>query len=130
MRKTPYRANNDISQTYNSGTVKIYTVSDGAEPGYQTKVTLSPKPKYSLQYEERALGINRIYLSRQAQAEILRVIRVPRVNISPQDVAITEDGKRYEISTAQLVKDVFPPSLDLSLKKVAQNLEVIPGEMV
>ena len=33
MRKTPYRTNNDISQTYNSGTVKIYTVSDGAKPG-------------------------------------------------------------------------------------------------
>lgn len=127
MRKTPYRTNNDISQTYNSGTVKIYTVSDGAKPGYQTKVALSPKPKYSLQYEERALGIKRIYLSRQAQAEILRVIRVPRVNISPQDVALTEDGNLYEISTVQLVKDVFPLSLDLSLKKVSQNLEVIPG---
>ncbi len=129
MRKTPFRANNDISQTYNSGTVKIYTVTDSAKPGYQPKPILSEKPKFTLQYEERALGITRIYLSRQDQAEILRVIRVPRVNISPQDVAVTEDGKVYEISTAQMAKNVFPSSLDLSLKKLSQNLEAIPGEM-
>lgn len=126
MRKTPYRANNDISQTYNSGTVKIYSVSNGAKPGYQAKPTLFPEPKYSLQYEERALGISRIYLSRQAQAEIIKVIRVPRVDISTQDVAIIHDGKAYEIGTVQVVLGVFPPSLDLSLKKLEQNLEVIP----
>ena len=126
MRKAPFRANNDISQTYNSGTVKIYTVTDGAKPGYQAKPTLPPKPKFTLQYEERALGISRIYMSRQAQAEIVKVIRVPRVGISPQDVAITQDGKMYEINTVQLAKDVFPPSLDLSLKKLEQKLEVVP----
>lgn len=126
MRKTPFRPSNEISQTYNSGTVAIYTVTDGAKPGYQAKVKLSPSPKYKLHYEERILGINRLYLSRQAQAEIVKVIRVPRVDISPQDVAITQDGKPYEISTVQLAQGVYPPSLDLSLKKVEQNLEVVP----
>lgn len=124
MRKTPFRPSNDISQPYNDGTVKIYTVTDGAQPGYQPKVTL--QLKYTLQFEERALGINRIYLSRQSQAEILRVLRVPRVNISPQDVAITHDGHAYEISTVQLAKDVYPASLDISLKKLTHDLEVIP----
>lgn len=82
--------------------------------------------KYILHYEERALGITRIYQSRQAQAEILRVLRVPRVNISAQDVAITHDGQIYEISTVQLVLDVYPPSLDVSLKKLTHKLEEVP----
>lgn len=124
MRKTPFRPSNEISQSYNSGTVKIHTATDGANPGYQAKAKLSPEPKYTLHYEERILGINRLYLSRQAQAEIVKVIRVPRVDISPQDVAITEDGKQYEINIVQLANGVYPPSLDLSLKKVEQIWEV------
>ncbi len=126
MRKTPFRPSNEISQTYNSGTVEIFVVTNGAKPGYQSKPALSSGPKYTLHYEERILGITRLYLSRQAQAEIVKVIRVPRVDISPQDVAITEDGKQYEINTVQLAKGVYPPSLDLSLKKVEQNLKVVP----
>ena len=124
MRKTPFRPSNEISQSYNDGTVKIYAVSDGAQPGYQAKPTL--QLKYTLQFEERALGINRIYQSRQAHAEILRVLRVPRVNISAQDVAVTHDGQAFDVSTVQLVKDVYPPSLDISLKKLTHDLEVIP----
>ena len=124
MRKKPFRPSNEISQSYNDGTVKIYTVSNSAAPGYQPKEGL--RLKYTLQYDERALGINRIYLSRQDHAEIIRVLRVPRVNISPQDVAITHDGQSYEISTVQLAKDVHPASLDISLKKLTHDLEVIP----
>lgn len=128
MRKVPFRPSNEISQSYNDGTVKIYSVSDSAPPGYQSKKKL--QLRFTLQYEERALGITRIYQSKQANAEILRVLRVPRVNISPQDVAIIHDGQAYEISTVQLVVDVYPPSLDISLKKLTHDLEVLHSEMV
>lgn len=124
MRKTPFRATNEISQQYNDGIVKIYTVTDAAKPGYQVKPQL--KQKYSLAFEERALGINRLYLSRQNNAEIKRVIRVQRVNISSQDVAITHDGIQYRVDTVQAVQGVYPPSLDLSLKAIEQNFEVMP----
>lgn len=124
MRKTPFRPNNEISQQYNDGIVKIYTVTDGAKPGYQTRPQL--KEKYKLAFEERALGINRLYLSRQNNAEIKRVIRVQRVNISSQDVAITHDGIQYRVDTVQAVQGVYPPSLDLSLKAIEQNFEVMP----
>ena len=124
MRKTPFRATNEISQQYNDGVVKIYTVADDAQPGYQPKEV--PMLKYSLAFEERALGINRLYLSRQNHAEIKRVIRVQRVNISSQDVAITHDGKQYRVDTVQAVQGVYPPSLDLSLVAVEQNFEVMP----
>ena len=128
MRKVPFRPSNEISQSYNDGTVKIYSVSDSAPPGYQPKKKL--QLRFTLQYEECALGITRIYQSKQANAEILRVLRVPRVNISPQDVAIIHDGQAYEISTVQLAVDVYPPSLDISLKKLTHDLEVLHSEMV
>lgn len=124
MRKTPFRPNNEISQQYNDGVVNIYTVTDSADPGYQLKQELTLK--FTLAFEERALGINRLYLSRQNQAEIKRVIRVQRIPISSQDVAITHDGQQYRVDTVQAVQDVYPPSLDLSLRAVEQNFEVMP----
>ena len=124
MRKTPFRSTNEISQQYNDGVVKIYTATDSAKVGYQPKEALALK--YSLEFEERALGINRLYLSRQNQAEVKRVIRVQRVNISSQDVAITHDGKQYRVDTVQAVLDVFPLSLDLSLVAIEQKFEVMP----
>ena len=124
MRKTPWRPSNEITQQYNDGVVKIYAVTDGAKPGYQPD--LKPELKYTLRFENRALGINRIYLSRQQQAEIEKVIRVPKVDISTQDIAIVHDGKQYDIDTVQEAMGVYPASLDLSLRTVTHEIEVIP----
>lgn len=124
MRKVPFRPNNEISQQYNDGSVKIYAVTNAATPGYQPQE--SAAHKYTLRFENRALGINRIYLSRQNQAEIKRVIRVPRVDISPQDVAIINDGKKYRIDTVQEAMGVYPASLDLSLRLLTEKLEGLP----
>ena len=121
--RAPHRPDNEITQEMNSGVVKIYSVEDSAQPGYQPKPAL--KLKLTLRYEEQRLGINRLYLSRQNQAEIEKVIRVPRRDsISNQDVAILENGSQYSIDYAQTVQDVYPPCLDLSLVKVEQNYEV------
>ena len=103
--------------------VYIYSVEDSARPGYQPKPSLTLK--LTLRYEEQRLGINRLYLSRQNQAEIEKVIRVPRQDsISNQDVAILESGSQYSIDYTQTVQDVYPTCLDLSLVKVEQNYEV------
>ena len=82
-------------------------------------------PKVTLRYEEKRLGINRLYLSRENMAEIVRVIRVPRpaVAISSQDVAQTEDGQKYRIDTVQAVEDCWPPALDLSLRAVEADFD-------
>lgn len=121
--KAPHRPDNEITQELNSGVVYIYSVEDSAQPGYQPKPAL--KLKLILRYEEQRLGINRLYLSRQNQAEIEKVIRVPRQDsISNQDVAILESGSQYSIDYTQTVQDVYPPCLDLSLVKVEQNYEV------
>ena len=121
--RAPHRPDNEITQEMNSGVVKIYSVEDSAQPGYQPKPSLTLK--LTLRYEEQRLGINRLYLSRQNQAEIEKVIRVPRQDsISNQDVAILESGSQYSMDYTQTVQDVYPPCLDLSLVKVEQNYEV------
>ena len=124
MRKAPTRQNNDITQQYNSGVLTVCALTDAAQPGYKPILKLTPKA--ALRYEERRLGITRLYQSRQTQVEIERVVRVQRgPDISPQDVAITEDSRQYRIDTVQAVMGAWPPSLDLSLVRIAQVYEVV-----
>lgn len=123
MWKKPYRPAPDITQQYNSGVVKIYTVSDTASPGYKPVEGLSLKE--TLRYEEIRLGLNRYYQGKQNQVEVAKVIRIPRrKTVSSQDVAIVEDGEQYHIDLIQTTTDVFPPSMDLTLVAVKQKYEV------
>lgn len=123
QRKTPTRPTAEISQSFNSGAVCFFDVSDVAEVGYQPRLKLTKK--LSTRYDERRLGINRLYLSRQAFAEIVRVIRVPKasVQISTQDAAQTEDGQYYRVDTVQAVEGIFPPALDVSLRAVEADFD-------
>lgn len=122
MWKAPNRQSNQITQSYNDGLVTIYSVTDKAKPGYKPVESLAPK--IMLRYEEQRLGINRLYMSRQNQAEVTRVLRVPKSEkINTQDVAVTEDGKQYRIDVVQSVHDIFPPSIDISLVSVKQKFE-------
>ena len=122
MRRTPNRARADITQPFNDGVVVINEVSDAAKPGYRPQKAL--REKIRLRFAEQRLGIGRIYQSKQAQVEIIRVIRVPAVGeISPQDVAILAN-KQYQIDTVQRVLEMYPPCVDLALAKIEQEYEV------
>jgi len=124
MQKAPNRPKHDVSQSYNDGVVSVYGISNIAQAGYKPKQGLILK--VNLRFDEQRLGINRLYMSRQYQAEIERLIRVQRVNnISSQDVAVI-DGRQFKIDTVQSVKDIYPPSLDLALTKIEQEYEVMP----
>ena len=122
--RAPYRPSNEITQTYNDGTVTIYAVADGSAPGYQPVKTATEK--FHLRYADRKLGLTRIYQARQNHVEILKVIRVPKVAISTKDAAVTHDGMQYSIDTVQEAMGVYPPSLDLSLKAITHRIEVLP----
>lgn len=123
MRQKPFRPGSEISQNYNSGIVTVYRVSDGAEPGFAPVPVLERKAV--LRYEELRVGLNRYYDARQNQVQVEKVVRVPRgADISPQDVAITQDGRQYRVDLVQLAQDVWPPSLDLTLAKTEQVYEV------
>lgn len=119
MHLKPNRAAHDVTQPFNSGIVQIYRVSDEATPGYR------PRPVRvlveTLRYEERTLGLTRYYAAKEAQVEVQRVIRTPhRRGVSPQDIAVTEDGSAYRIDLIQGVSS-FPPSMDLTLTRYDQQ---------
>ena len=129
MWKKPSRPDHAISQSFNSGVVRILTVTDAAAPGRMPVPALAEKIR--LPFEERRVGVSRFYNALQAQVRIERVLRVPDPGaagkISPQDAAIIlQDEAQYRIEQVQRVADVFPPSLDLTLRTVEQTLEVIP----
>lgn len=121
MRKLPYRPNNEITQEFNSGIVTIYTVENSAPVGLLPVEHLTET--FTVRYEEQRLGINRYYMARQNQIEIQRVIRIPKVAVNTQDVAITEDNRKYRIDTVQTVQDVYPACIDLTLVAFEQNGE-------
>lgn len=122
--RAPFRPNNELTQAYNDGCVDIYAVKDAAQPGYQPKKDVAYK--FKLRFAEQRLGINRLYLSRQQHTEILKVIRVQRVNVLPGDAAVLHDGSQYTVDTVQAVPGVYPPSLDVALKAITHKLEVLP----
>lgn len=123
MRTTPFRPDNKITQSFNSGLVRIYDVKNTAAPGYTPVEKLVHK--LTLRYDEQRLGIQRYYSGRQNQVQIERVIRVPKAGrVSSQDVAITEDGYRYRIDMVQAVVGVYPPSSDLTLARLDQDYDI------
>lgn len=119
--KAPYRPDNEVSQSYNDGVVTIYSVTDGAKPGYQPMPMLAEK--ITLRYAEQRLGIQRYYAALQNQVQVERVIRTARAgDITTQDIAITEDGRKYTVYMVQSVQDVYPPSVDITLSKISQGV--------
>lgn len=123
--KAPNRPSHEVTQPFNDGVVDICALKDGAQPGYRPVPMLVVKG--TLRYQERYLGINRLYSGRQNQVDIQRILRVMKVpGVSSQDVAITEDGQQYRIDSVQNVLDVYPPCIDLTLAKVEQKYEVKP----
>lgn len=121
--KAPYRPRGEISQSYNDGVVTVYAVTDSGPPGGLP--VEKPVKKVVLRYEERRLGLQRYYASKQNQVEVERVLRTPRRrDVSSQDLAVTENGVQYCIDLVQSAADVFPPSMDLTLTRIDQNYDV------
>lgn len=123
-RRTPERPGNEISQSYNDGLVTIYRLTDDAKPGYRPQPV--PVKVAVLHYAEMRLGLTRYYAARQNNVQVERVLRIPRgAPIAVQDVAVTEDGREYDIDLIQSVEGVWPPSLDLTLAKTSQR-RIVP----
>lgn len=125
MRKVPFRPDNEISQTFNSGVCTVYAQKDTARPGYKPRPELERKA--FLRYEEQRLGLTRYYSARQNNVEVERVLRVPKgpafSTPNPQDVVRTENGNFYRIDMVQTVPGVWPASLDLTLVRFEQDAD-------
>ena len=132
MWQRPYRKNNanTITQSFESGVMTVYSVTNAGGAGNRPVPKLAQKVR--LPYDERRTGIQRYYAAKQDQVIVQRVIRCPSAYagcVTAQDVAITEDGSRYEVDLVQTVPDVNPLSLDVTLVKISHDLEkaeVIP----
>lgn len=110
-------------QTHNDGAVKIYRVDNIAQPGNKPKEGLVLKS--TLRYKERTVGLTRTRLALQTGAEVSYVLRCPRLrDVSPQDVAIPNDGKQYRITLVQYPEDTNPPAMDLELERLEQDYAV------
>lgn len=118
QRKNPFRPRKEaqVTQCFNDGVVVISETSDAAERGRLPVVVRTAKG--TLPYQERRLGLQRYYEAKQNQIRVERVIRVPAPSfeITSLDDAQTEDRKNYRIDLVQIVPDVYPPSLDLTLR--------------
>ena len=124
MYRKPNRPAHDITQGFNSGIVKIYKTKNGAQPGHKAVEHLK-NPPVTLRYDEQRTGVTRFYAAKQNNIQIDSVIRFPAVpGIDSQDVAVTEDGMQYRIDQIQVVKNVWPACVDISLVKIVQRLEV------
>lgn len=123
MWRAPNRPKGEITQNFNDGVLTVYSQTDSAQPGFQPKPELTQK--ITLRYEERRLGIQRYYAAAQSQQRIERVVRVPKTGkVSAQDVVMTQDGGQYRIEMVQTVPDVFPASVDLTLSRIEQIVQV------
>lgn len=118
QRKNPFRPRKEaqVTQCYNDGVVVISETSDTASNGLLPVVVKTSKG--TLPYQERRLGLQRYYEAKQNQIRVERVIRVPAPSwpITSLDDAQTEDRNNYRIDLVQIVPDVYPPSLDLTLR--------------
>ena len=124
MHKLPNRPAGDVSQTFSNGYVDIYKTTNGAQAGYKAVEKLMPNPLH-LRYDEQRTGVTRFYEAKQANVQIDRLIRCPRIpGIDSQDVAVTEDGLQYRIEQIQTVDNIWPACVDISLSKIVQRLEV------
>lgn len=114
-----------LSQTFNDGVLQIYSVDNIAEAGNLAKDGLRPKDTNAIPYEERTVGMSRFWTAMQMQTTIIQILRIPRINgVSINDVVIPIDGEQYKIKQVQLVKDIEPSCMDLSLEKVSVKYDI------
>ena len=119
-RKLPFRSDNLISQPLNDGSVQICRGVDVSEPGYRPVEKL--EPSVTLRYENQRVGIQRYFSGMQNQIQVDKVIRVQKaLEITNQNVAVTEDGAEYRIDLVQDVTGIFPRCVDLTLTRIEQG---------
>ena len=108
----------DKPQSFNDGVVNIYEVTDTSTNGDKPKATKAAKPKNTLRFHERTVGVTRFYSAMQANKKVSRVLRCQKItSVSTLDVA-TIGSIDYEILQIQYPEDVDPPVMDLTLSLI------------
>lgn len=80
-------------------------------------------------YEERSIGVTRLYAAAGANRRIDALLRVyglpdlPKLDNRRVEYVIPEDGEQYRISVVQKVVD--EDALDLTLERLEDNYDVL-----
>lgn len=110
------------TQTFNDGIVNICSPLHTIADDLTVKIA-------GIRYAERTVGFKRFWDAKTYNSTIEQILRIPRIpDIILHDIAIPNDGCRYDIIQIQTINDVYPNCLDLSLERIG-SMYINPVDM-
>ena len=107
-----------------SGTCRIYTVTDAAENGEMPNPTLHAYGDYEWAFEDRMISYTRQYAAMGADQQIDRIIRIWRTPVRIGDVVVIE-SEQYRIDNVQpTLDDDSLQVVDLTLRRLEENYDI------
>ena len=107
-----------------SGTCRIYTVTDAAENGEMPNPTLHEYGDYEWSFEDRMISYSRQYAAMGVDQQIDRIIRIWRTPVRIGDVVVI-DGEQYRIDNVQpTLDDDSLQVVDLTLRRLEGNYDI------
>ena len=107
-----------------SGTCRIYTVTDAAENGEMPAPTLHEYGDYEWAFEDRMISYSRQYAAMGVDQQIDRIIRIWRTPVRIGDVVVIE-SEQYRIDNVQpTLDDDSLQVTDLTLRRLEENYDI------
>ena len=107
-----------------SGTCRIYTVTDAAENGEMPAPTLHEYGDYEWAFEDRMISYSRQYAAMGVDQQIDRIIRIWRTPVRIGDVVVIGD-EQYRIDNVQpTLDDDSLQVVDLTLRRLEANYDI------
>ena len=107
-----------------SGTCRIYTVTDSAENGEMPNPTLHEYGDYEWSFEDRMISYSRQYAAMGVDQQIDRIIRIWRTPVRIGDVVVIGD-EQYRIDNVQpTLDDDSLQVVDLTLRRLEENYDI------
>ena len=107
-----------------SGTCRIYTVTDAAENGEMPAPTLHEYGDYEWSFEDRMISYSRQYAAMGVDQQIDRIIRIWRTPVRIGDVVVIGD-EQYRIDNVQpTLDDDSLQVTDLTLRRLEGNYDI------
>ena len=107
-----------------SGTCRIYTVTDAAENDEMPAPTLHEYGDYEWAFEDRMISYSRQYAAMGADQQIDRIIRIWRTPVRIGDVVVIGD-EQYRIDNVQpTLDDDSLQVVDLTLRRLEGNYDI------
>ena len=107
-----------------SGTCRIYTVTDEAEGGEMPSPALHEYGDYEWSFEDRMISYSRQYAAMGADQQIDRIIRIWRTPVHIGDVVVIE-SEQYRIDNVQpTLDDDSLQVVDLTLRRLEENYDI------